>query len=112
MKPKSSKTICAALAPNLDTLVRAAKDGRVALMQVYDKSDGLVKAALVTASDRLDGKEGFEFAPFALMIDDDPYKRLCPAGSKPGYFANGDGTEFYPGSEAFNGFAESKSKAR
>jgi hypothetical protein len=57
------------------TLLRAAKNGDLALMECDDKQTNK-KAAVVCAVNRDGG--GYEFIPLAVLPDGNPYQRFVP----------------------------------
>lgn len=68
---------------NLSTILRAAGDGRLALLEVRERATGATRVALVAVGD--DGAGGFEFTPFALMIDGNPFELLDPPAPGGGF---------------------------
>lgn len=68
---------------NFNMMERAAADGALCIMDAYDKQ--LKKSVvLVCATQKSAGL--FEFVPFAVMIDGNPYERYAPpAHSGTGY---------------------------
>jgi Family of unknown function (DUF6117) len=67
---------------NLQTLIRAAKQGHLALLDCQDKNTG--KPVVVLVAVQFDGKE-YEFVPFAKMFDGNPYDELNPPQPEGGY---------------------------
>ena len=63
-------------APNLDTIVRAAMNDHLALLEVRDRSTGTIRTALVAVNREANGD--YSFVPFALMIDGNPFELLDP----------------------------------
>lgn len=74
---------CKAHSANLDTIMRAAHDSRLALVEVRVKATGEIRAALCAIGD--DGQGGYDIVPFALMIDDNPYETLDPPNPDGGF---------------------------
>ena len=60
---------------NLETIIRAAKDGSLALMECELKSTGEKLAVICTA--QFDGKE-YQMIPFAAMFNGNPFEMLNP----------------------------------
>lgn len=60
---------------NLETIVRAAKDKRLMLIECTDAKTG---ATVVTLGALSDADDGFEFVPLAKMFDNNPYEELMP----------------------------------
>jgi len=60
---------------NFETLIRAIKDGQVALMDCIEKSTGDHVAVICGVS--FDGKE-YHFTPFAKFFNGNPYELLTP----------------------------------
>ena len=69
-------TVVKAHAQNLNTIIEAAKAGNLALLEVQDRKTGKPRAALVAVNRLATGE--YEFVPFALMIDGNPYEQLNP----------------------------------
>lgn len=63
---------------NFNTLLRAANDGNLALLDVLDTQTGKPARALCAVEH--DGKS-YTFVPLATMIEDDPYERYAPPSS-------------------------------
>jgi hypothetical protein len=61
---------------NLDTLIRAAKAGRLAVLECQEKATGKVVAVLVAIGDNDEGT--LDMVPFATMFDGNPYEVLNP----------------------------------
>lgn len=61
---------------NLDTLICAAKNGDLALMEVKDAKTGELYDAVCAVS-RADNGE-YVFSPIAVMLRENPYERLRP----------------------------------
>lgn len=78
-----------ALAPgyakNLETVVRAAKDGRLAVLECQRRDTGKIVAVLVVISDDPEKEGGFVFSPFAEMFDSNPYELLNPPDPEGGF---------------------------
>lgn len=69
------KTVVEGHAPNLETIIKAAKRGDLALMECKRVSDGKIVAVLCCV-----GRQGNEyiFAPMAEMFEDNPYEQWLP----------------------------------
>lgn len=70
---------------NLDTIIAAAKDGDLALVECQLKSTGEVVAVLTAIS--FDGKE-YTMSPFAVMLNGNPYEMLNPPDPNGGFIKN------------------------
>jgi hypothetical protein len=70
-------------AANLKTIIRAAKDGALAVLEVRERATGRTRAALVAINR---SAAEFEFVPFALMLDGNPYEQLDPPAPDGGFF--------------------------
>lgn len=62
---------------NFNTLLRAASDGRLALLDVQRRSDGKSVAAVVAVSGP-DADSEYTFAPLAIMVEGNPYELFNP----------------------------------
>lgn len=71
---------------NFDTLLRAAKEGRLALLDVQEKATGKARRAIVAMSDSTEERSGFDIVPLALMFDSNPYDLLNPPNPDGEYF--------------------------
>lgn len=72
---------------NFEMLQHAFAHGRVALLEVQDRSTGESRAAIVAVN--VDPETGeHEFVPFALMIDGNPYEQLNPPDPDGGFHAS------------------------
>jgi hypothetical protein len=80
------ETMCRALAPNFETLKRAAAAGDLALLECRLVATGETVAAIVAVS--TDG-EGGSFTPFAVMLCGNPYEMLEPPNPDGGFFPVG-----------------------
>lgn len=69
------KTVVQGHAPNLETIIKAAKNGDLALMECKRVSDGKIVAVLCCVERQ--GKE-YIFAPMAEMFEDNPYEQWLP----------------------------------
>lgn len=67
--------ICMALQPNLSTLISAAKNGDLCLMECHLKSTGEQVAAICAAGG---SPEETVFTPFGVMLCGNPYEMLIP----------------------------------
>ena len=67
---------------NFNTMLEAAKNGDLALMDCFDKATGRSVSAIcaVTRSNK-----EIQFTPFAIMPYEDLYERLSPADVDGGY---------------------------
>lgn len=61
---------------NFETLIKAAANGDVALLDAYDVRLGRAQPVIAAASREESG--AVTFVPFALLIDENPYERLRP----------------------------------
>lgn len=68
---------------NLDTLVRAAKAGRLAILECQEKATKRIVPVLVAVGN--DGQE-YVFTPFAKMFEGNPYEELNPPNPDGGFF--------------------------
>jgi len=68
---------------NFETILRAAANGDLALVQCRMKSTGEIVAAVAAVS--WDGQH-YTITPFALMIDGDPFELLDPPNPDGGFF--------------------------
>ena len=68
---------------NFDTLRRAFANGDVALMECQLAATG-EDVTVLCAANRLPDNE-IEFAPFAMMFNDDPYRLLNPPKAEGGF---------------------------
>jgi hypothetical protein len=68
---------------NFDTLRQAFAAGDVALMECQLVATGEPVAVICAANRQADG--GIEFAPFAMMFQDNPYEMLNPPNSGGGF---------------------------
>lgn len=87
-----SPPVCKGHAANLETLKKAFKINHVCLMECYDTKTSEVVAVLCAVV--FDGEE-YNFTPFAIMPNENPFERLLPCDSDGG-FTNPDGTIFHP----------------
>lgn len=67
---------------NFNTMLEAAKNGDLALMDCFDKATGHSVSA-ICAVNRL--QDETEFTPFAIMPYEDLYERLVPPIEGEGY---------------------------
>lgn len=68
---------------NLDTIVEAARNGDLALLDCQDVKTGKPVVALIAVY--RDENGDFDFVPLAKMFDGDPYEELNPPGPNGGY---------------------------
>ena len=68
--------LSAAYKQSFDTLREAFSAGDVALMECQLAATGEPVAVICAANRQADG--GVEFAPFAMMLQDNPYEMLKP----------------------------------
>lgn len=61
---------------NFDTLVRAIKNGDVALLECTDRATK-EPVMVICAVNRID-EDNIEFAPFAKMFSGDPFEEVLP----------------------------------
>lgn len=61
---------------NFDTLLRAAKNGYLALVECTDAKTGDIVIVLCATAPRGDGT--VEISPFAKMFNGDPFEELIP----------------------------------
>lgn len=66
---------CKAHSKNFETLQRAFKNGDVCLLECTMKSTGERVATICAVT--FDGSE-YQFAPFAVMLNGNPYEMLTP----------------------------------
>lgn len=73
-------------AVNLQTIIKAAKNGDLALMECKRVSDGKIVAVLCCV-----GRQGKEyiFAPMAEMFEDNPYEQWLPPDEAEAEKSNG-----------------------
>lgn len=72
----NTKPIPEEYAANFDTLVRAAKNDRLALISALDKTTGEPRYVIVAVSDT-DSPEDIDLVPFG-HLSDDPYGEYDP----------------------------------
>jgi hypothetical protein len=81
MKPALTQRGCAvdkpakAHAANLNTIIRAARDGALALMECKLNATGEIVAVLCAVNREVDE---FAFTPFAVLPNGNPYELLSP----------------------------------
>jgi len=75
---------------NFKTLLRAAKSGHLALMEVRRRADGKVVAAVCAVGwDPDEGKNGtYELTPFAIMVEGNPFELFDPPNPDGGFHAS------------------------
>ncbi len=69
------KTVVQGHSVNLQTIIKAAKNGDLALMECKRVKDGKIVAVLCCVERQ--GKE-YIFAPMAEMFEDNPYEQWLP----------------------------------
>lgn len=67
---------------NFETLLRASKNGDLALLDCQDKATRKTVRVIVAVA--FDGKE-YSFSPLAKMFDGNPYDELNPPDPNGGY---------------------------
>lgn len=72
---------------NLDTIIRAAENGALAVVECFNKRENRVVNVLCAIG--FDGKE-YAISPFAQLFDDNPYDILNPPDPDGG-FAESEG---------------------
>jgi Family of unknown function (DUF6117) len=70
---------------NLETLIRAAKAGRLVLLDCQEKSTSKPVTVLACVSDAPNGE--FDLIPFARLFDGNPYEELNPPNPDGEYHA-------------------------
>jgi hypothetical protein len=73
---------------NFDTLQQAFRNGDVALMECQLVATGEPVAVVCAANRQEDGS--VEFAPFAMLFNDNPYELLNPPKPEGGFHRQGD----------------------
>jgi|SRR6185436_3179841 len=83
---------------NFDTLIKAARNGDLALVECFDKRLGkpvaVVCAVSLVKEGDIEGK--YEFLPFATMFDDNPYDILLPPNPEGGFYSEEDEPDIEP----------------
>lgn len=69
---------------NLETIISAAKVGRLAILDCQDKATGKPVVAVVAMSGP-DANGEYDIIPLAKMFDSDPYDELRPPSPDGGY---------------------------
>lgn len=60
---------------NFDTLLKAARNADLALLEVRRRSDGAVVAAVCAVSkNAADSEDAYTFVPLAIMVEGNPYE--------------------------------------
>ena len=77
--------LSAAYKQSFDTLREAFSAGNVALMECQLTATGEPVAVICAANRQADG--GVEFAPFAMMFQDNPYEMLHPPNPDGGFYS-------------------------
>lgn len=77
---------------NLNTIIRAAKAGHLAVLECKRRSDGAIVPLLVTVS--WDGRE-YTMTPFAEMVQGNPFELYLPPdpNNKTGFIETREGEE-------------------
>lgn len=76
---------------NLDTIMRAAEDQDLALVECQRVSDGKVVVMLAAISEPYDPETGeYAITPFAEMVDGDPFELYRPPNPDGGYHGQED----------------------
>jgi hypothetical protein len=88
----SERTVCKAHARNLEALVRAAKNGDLALVECRERSTGKPVAVLCCLDTEEDG-ETVNIVPFARMFDGNPYEQLDPPNPDGGFYSEEEGKQ-------------------
>jgi hypothetical protein len=73
---------------NFDTLQQAFRNGDVAMMECELVATGEPVAVVCAANRQEDGS--VEFAPFAMLFNDNPYELLSPPKPEGGFHRQGD----------------------
>lgn len=79
---------------NFETLNEAFLDGNVALMECQLAATGEPVAVICAANWLADG--AVEFAPFAMMFQDNPYKTVNPPNPDGGFCPQADQQDIVP----------------
>ena len=72
-------------AENFKTMLQAAADGRLVLLDCQDRLTGRPVRVIVAIADTPGEPKVYTFVPFARMFDGDPYKELNPPSGSGGY---------------------------
>lgn len=70
-------------ATNLETLIRAAREGALCLLEARRRSDGATVALLCACNKEKDG--GGSFVPFATMVEGNPFDMFDPPNPEGGF---------------------------
>jgi hypothetical protein len=70
---------------NLETILRAAKDKRLVIADVFDTRLGRSQATLVAVSN-VRGSDELAMVPLAVMCEGDPYEYRRPPDEEGGYY--------------------------
>ncbi len=73
---------------NFETLQQAFANGDAALMECELAATGEEVAVICAANRQEDGS--VEFAPFAMLFNDDPYRLLNPPNPDGGFYQQGE----------------------
>jgi hypothetical protein len=65
---------------NFNTMVQAADDGMLALVECTRKADGEKIYVICAVNYNPDEKEGYELIPVAKLFDGNPYEEVIPPG--------------------------------
>jgi hypothetical protein len=77
-------TACEGHKENLQTIIRAAKEGCLGLVECRVKATGEVVAVLTAFGPEKDG--AVAFTPFAVLPNGNPYELLEPPNPEGGFF--------------------------
>jgi len=73
---------------NFETLLEAAENGDLCVMQVRRRSDGKEIAAVCAVNHGTEGAEDeFAFIPLATMVEGNPFELFDPPAPEGGYYA-------------------------
>lgn len=79
---KAKPPICKAHSANLETIIRAAKHGQLALVECRNKATGEIEAVLSAIG--FDGSE-YVITPFAALVNGNPYEVWDPPNPEGGF---------------------------
>lgn len=78
MTDKIASEIPVTVRENFNTLLAAAKAGRLALLATTENDSGNAAYLVVAVSDAPDDADGVDLVPFARMEEGNPYTRYTP----------------------------------